>query len=137
MVKHSTLQYLLDTSISKSSFLVIEDAFLHHLIRQILLTFFSFLHWQSPFIYIFVLKINSFENNNIHILVFVFWDKKKPLKELVKHSTLQSLLDTSTSKIVFQSSKTCFSIIQNKCSKLFSHFFINGHRRYIFLYYSN
>ena len=67
--------------------------FLHH-VRQMLNQFRrpNFSHFyiacHHQFIWFYVIPINSFENNNIH-------DKNKSLKELVKHSTIQSLLDTS------------------------------------------
>ena len=102
LVKHSTLQSLLDTSTSKFSFLVVKDVFLHYFIRQMLLTFVSFLHWLSPLIYIFMLlKSILLKTITVIFQCLFFHGKKKPLKELAKHFTIQSLLDTSTSKLAF------------------------------------
>ena len=102
LVKHSTLQCLLDTSTSKFSFLVVKDVFLHYFIRQMLLTFVSFLHWLSPLIYIFMLLKSILLKTITFIFQCLFFHgKKKPLKELAKHFTIQSLLDTSTSKLAF------------------------------------
>ena len=102
LVKHSTLQSLLDTSTSKFNFLVVKDVFLHYFIRQMLLTFVSFLHWLAPLICIFMLLKSILLKTITFIFQCLFFHgKKKPLKELAKHFTIQSLLDTSTSKLAF------------------------------------
>ena len=77
LVKHFTLQFLLDTSTSKSSFLVAEDAF-PSFETNALNFFLNSTLTVTIGIYFYIIPINYFETNNIHFLVFVFpWQKKK------------------------------------------------------------
>ena len=80
LVKHFTLQFLLDTSTSKSSFLVVEDAF-PSFETNALNFFLNSTLTVTIGIYFYVTNpVNYFENNNIHFLVLVFlW-----LKETIK-----------------------------------------------------
>ena len=88
----------------QDNFSVIEDTLFHHL-KQILYTFFSFLHKWSSMVYIFILfqliLLKPIISNFRCLFFHGKKEKKKPLKELIKHSILQSLLDISTSKSSF------------------------------------
>ena len=76
LVKHFTLQFLLDTSTSKSSFLVVEDAF-PSFETNALNFFLNSTLTVTIGIYFYVIPINSIENNSIHFTVLVFpWQKE-------------------------------------------------------------
>ena len=103
LVKHFTLQFLLDTSTSKSSFLVAEDAF--PLFETNVLNFFlnSTLTITISIYFYVTNPINYFENNNIHFLVFAFpWQKEtiKGVGQTFYHSILVRYINFQASVLV-------------------------------------
>ena len=82
LVKHFTLQFLLDTSTSKSSFLVVEDAF-PSFETNALNFFLNSTLTVTIGIYFYVTNpINYFENNNIHFFSVCFSMGKRKKKTI-------------------------------------------------------